>query len=156
MPRPWHIAALLVSLAGTHAHAQTAADTTHRSPVLAGVASYLLPGVGSWYAGNDQHALTHGAIALGLGVTGTVMTAGRDCYDLCVPPTLFGALVVLGYLTNDIWSTVTAVRDAHAHNDRAQRLRTGRIEVAPTLRIVPPAGDVARWRVEMRVLRVGL
>lgn len=144
-------AALLasLSLAGA-ARAQTPADTGFKSPALAGVASWFLPGVGSWYAGNDQHARTHGAIALGLGITGVVMNAGRDCYDMCIPPTALGTLVVVGFLTNDIWSVVTAVQDAHAYNDR---LRTARIDVAPAIRLAAPSGDATRSRIEVRVLR---
>ena len=144
-------AALLASLtlAGA-ARAQSPADTGFKSPTLAGVASYLLPGVGSWYAGNDHHARVHGAIALGLGITGVAMNVGRGCYDICVPPTLLGALVVAGVLTNDIWSVVTAVQDAHAYNDR---LRTVRIDVVPALRLAVPPGDAMRPRLEVQVLR---
>src|SRR6476659_8882551 len=139
-------AALLASLtlAGA-ARAQTPPDTGFKSPTLAGVASYFLPGAGSWYAGNDQHARSHGLIALGLGVTGVVMTAGRDCYDMCVPPTLLGTLVFVGYLTNGVWSVVTAVQDAHAYNDR---LRTVSIDVVPALRLAAPSGDAMQPRVE--------
>lgn len=144
-------AALLASLTlADAARAQSPPDTGIKSPALAGVASYLLPGVGSWYAGNDQHARTHGLIALGLGLTGVAMNVGRDCYDMCVPPTLLGAVVVFGYLTNDIWSVVTAVRDAHAYNDR---LRTVRIDVVPALRLATPSGDATRSRMEVQVLR---
>ena len=144
-------AALLATLTlAAAAPAQSPPDTGFKSPALAGVASYLLPGVGSWYAGNDQHARTHGLIALGLGITGVVMNAGRDCYDMCVPPTLLGAVVVFGYLTNDIWSVVTAVQDAHAYDDR---LRTVQIDVVPALRVAVPPGGAMRPRVEVQVLR---
>jgi hypothetical protein len=141
-----------VTLAGA-ARAQSPPDTGFKSPALAGVASYLLPGVGSWYAGNDQHARVHGAIALGLGLTGTAMGVGHDCYDLCVPNTMLGGLVVLGYLTNAIWSIVTAVQDAHSYNDRTERLRTTRIDFVPALRLAAPAGDATRSRLNVRLLR---
>ena len=144
-------AALLATLTLAGAvSAQTPSDTGIKSPALAGVASYLLPGVGSWYAGNDQHARTHGLIALGLGITGVAMSVGRDCYDMCVPPTLLGAVVVFGYLTNDVWSVVTAVQDAHAYNDR---LRTVQIDVVPALRLAVPPGDAMRPRLDVQVLR---
>jgi hypothetical protein len=147
-------AALLacLTLAGA-ARAQTPPDTGFKSPVLAGVASYFLPGVGSWYAGNDDHARVHGAIALTLGFTDAAMNAGRDCYDMCVPGTLLGALVVIGYLTNDIWSVITAVGDAHAYNDRTERLRTTRVDLMPAIRLAAPAADATRSRLELRVLR---
>ena len=138
-----------LTLAGA-ARAQSTPDTGIKSPTLAGVASYLLPGVGSWYAGNDQHARTHGLIALGLGITGVALSAGRDCYDMCVPPTLLGTLVFVGYLTNGVWSVVTAVQDAHAYNDR---LRTVNIDVVPALRLAAPSGDATRSRIEVQVLR---
>ena len=140
-----------LTLAGA-ARAQSLPDTGSKSPALAGVASYLLPGVGSWYAGNDHHARVHGAIALGLGITGMVMTAGRDCYDMCMPPTLLGALVFFGYVTNDVWSVVTAVRDAHSHNDRTEQLRTARVDFIPALRLAAPVGDATRPRLEVRLL----
>ena len=144
-------AALLATLTlAAAAPAQSPPDTGFKSPALAGVASYLLPGVGSWYAGNDQHARTHGLIALGLGITGVALSAGRDCCDMCVPPTLGGTLVFVGYVTNDIWSAVTAVRDAHAYNDR---LRTVSIDVVPALRLAAPSGDATRSRFEVQLLR---
>jgi hypothetical protein len=145
-------AALLATLTlADAARAQASPDTGYKSPTVAGVASYFLPGVGSWYAGNDHHARTHGLIALGLGITGVVMNAGRDCYDMCVPPTLLGAVVVFGYLTNDIWSVVTAVQDAHTHNDR---LRMGlRVDFVPAVRLAAPSGDATRSRLEVQVLR---
>ena len=147
-------AALLASLTlADAARAQSPADTGIKSPTIAGVASYFLPGVGSWYAGNDQHARTHGAIALGLGITGMAMNVGRDCYDMCVPPTLLGAVVVIGYLTNDIWSVVTAVQDAHAYNDRTERLRAARIDFTPVLRLAAPSGGATPSRLEVRMLR---
>jgi hypothetical protein len=141
-----------VTLAGA-ARAQSPPDTGFKSPALAGVASYLLPGVGSWYAGNDQHARVHGAIALGLGLTGMAMSAGRDCHDLCVPQNTLGGLIVFGYLTNEIWSVVTAVRDAHSYNDRTERLRTARVDLTPALRLAAPAGDATRSRLDVRLLR---
>lgn len=150
--------ALLVAVAGAGARAQADADSGTKSPVLAGVASYFLPGVGSWYAGNDHHARVHGGIAFGLGVVGMGVGMVGDCFELsCKKPAanVVASLVVIGYLTNSIWSTVTAVRDAQAHNERAG-LQTGRLEVAPELRVIPAVGDVARWRAAMRVLRVGL
>ena len=145
-------AALLATLTLAGAvSAQTPSDTGIKSPTVAGVTSYLLPGVGSWYAGNDQHARTHGLIALGLGITGVALSAGRDCYDMCVPPTLLGTLVFVGYLTNGVWSVVTAVQDAHAYNDR---LRTVSIDVVPALRLAAPSGDAMRSRIEVQLLRM--
>jgi hypothetical protein len=117
------------------------------------VASYFLPGAGSWYAGNDHHARVHGGIALGLGVTGMVLSAGRDCYDQCIPPTLLGAVFFFGYVTNDIWSVVTAVRDADARNQRTEQLRTARVDFTPALLLAAPAGDGTRTRLDVRLLR---
>jgi hypothetical protein len=157
--RPTRVAAtsLLVSLAvAADARAQAPADTTRKSPTLAGVASYVLPGVGSWYAGNGDHAAVHGAIALGIGVAGAVASSGSGCRELSctgrnsVP---FG-LLVLAYLTNEVWSTVTAVHDAQASNARAERLRTGRIDVAPALHLAAPSGGATQPRIELRLLRV--
>jgi hypothetical protein len=141
-----------LTLAGP-ARAQMSPDTGFKSPALAGVASYLLPGVGSWYAGNDHHARVHGAIALGLGITGAVMGATSVCYDMCIPPTALGALFFFGYVTNDVWSIVTAVRDAHAHNERTEQLRATRVDFAPALRLAAPAGDESRSRFDVRLLR---
>jgi hypothetical protein len=147
-------AALLASLtlAGA-ARAQSLPDTGFKSPTVAGVTSYLLPGVGSWYAGNEHHARVHGAIALGLGLTGMLTSAGSDCYDMCIPPTLLGAVFFFGYVTNDIWSIVTAVRDAHSRNDRTEQLRSARVDFTPALRLAAPAGDATRSRLDVQLLR---
>lgn len=152
------LVASLVMAAG-HAYAQAAPDTGHKSPVLAGVASYFLPGVGSWYAGNDHHASVHGRIALGLGAAALVTSAVGDCFELACKEEASNAIlgvVIVAYTINEIWATVTAVRDAQAYNERTERLRTAtRLDVTPSVWIAASPVDATRWRVELRVLRLG-
>jgi hypothetical protein len=153
------VAALVASLVvtGTQARAQTRADTTNRSVFAAGLASAMLPGLGSWYAGDDHHAIVHGATATALLVTGRVMSNSRQCDAPCNGERDTAAwLVFMAFVTNQVWATVVAVHDARAHNDHAAELRAARLDFRPTFRIAAQPGDAGRFRVEMRVLRVGL
>ena len=153
------VAALVASLVVTapQAGAQTLADTTNRSVLAAGLTSAMLPGLGSWYAGDDRHAIVHGATAVALLATGRVMSNSSRCDASCTGERDTAAyLVFLAFVTNQVWATVTAVNDARAHNDRAAELRATRLGFRPTFRIAAPSGDAAPVRVEIRLLRVGL
>lgn len=137
---------LIVStLAGRDASGQQAADTSDKSPATAGALSYFLPGVGSAYAGNGHHGAVHGGIAIGFAVVGLVSEAGRCPNDYCEGPiTGVGGVAFLGYLTNMIWSTVTAVRDAREHNARAVQLRARTRGFAPALDIASASRPTGR------------
>ena len=92
-------------------------DTTGRSAVAAGLLSYLLPGTGSLYAGNGRHALVHAAIDIGSIVAFASAVTDKCPAGRCSTSTQvrgFGGLIV--FSANSVWSIVTAVQDANAHN----------------------------------------
>ena len=114
-----------------------------KSPVLAGVLSWILPGLGSYYAGNSGHGTRHLAIeGVALGVTIWGLAESVDDIisgETDVHPALWvgvGALVV-----NGIWSIVVAVNDANATNaGMASLLRPG---ISPLLVSSPAVRDLA-------------
>lgn len=96
------------------------AEGSPRSAALAGAASFLLPGLGSFYASHPTHGLVHMAIHLGAGtlaLAGTVSCAiawggTTDCEE--------GGMQVVAavWLVNWGWAIVTGVNDAKAYNAR--------------------------------------
>jgi hypothetical protein len=121
--------------------AQQAAS--RKEPVLAGVLSWIIPGVGSFYAGNSKH----GAIHLGIHVVSfIVMIAGAaaavETIDYTTGEVSEGGigLYLVGLLAlfvNDIWSIFTAVGDANKANAGSSggggRV-VGELQLAPELR----------------------
>ena len=90
---------------------------SRKDPAVAGLLSFLLPGLGSFYAGNSGHGILHLAIGLG---SYAVMYGGLNsdaCQweDDCAVAGV-GAVVYLG---NAIWSIFAAVSDANKHNRAA-------------------------------------
>ncbi len=87
-----------------------------KDPTLAGVLSFLIPGVGSFYAGNTTHGIVH--LGIHVGSYALIVGEATSCaFDGSC--TGSGGLVAAGYLVllgNDVWSIFTAVNDAHAHN----------------------------------------
>ena len=86
---------------------------TRKEPILAGWASAILPGAGSFYAGNNRHGVIHAGVALASLV---VMVAGTGA---CYTADCGGGMATvgyLGYLVNDVWSIFTAVSDANTFN----------------------------------------
>lgn len=96
-------------------------DSGWKSPGVAGVLSVVVPGAGSLYAGNARHAAIH----FGLDVVGWVgimvaMAVPEDCKGGCQTPYSAAALAGLVIIpVNRVWSVVTAVGDADAHNRAA-------------------------------------
>lgn len=88
-----------------------------KSPVAAGLLSFLIPGVGSFYAGNSNHGFAHLGIALGAAVI-SFAECGQGHDAPCGGASGAGALISL---VNWPWSIVTAVRDARATKDGASR-----------------------------------
>ena len=109
-----------------------------KSPALAGVLSWIIPGVGSYYAGHNGHGTIHLGIAIGSYI---VMIAGAtsavdDCssfdstYDCGSGGLGLAAAGWVMYLVNDVWSIFTAVGDAREFNKNAagnQGARPGRV-----------------------------
>ncbi len=85
-----------------------------KSPLLAGVLSWIIPGVGSFYAENSGHGIRHLAIqgvGFGLLIWGAVET---EDINVDVHAALWVGLGVV--VVNGLWSIVTAVTDANAYN----------------------------------------
>jgi hypothetical protein len=112
-----------LGLEATTAAGAPAADS--KSPVLAGVLSFLIPGVGSFYAGNTNHGLVHLGIDLGAIV---VMSAGFSGNNQ-------GAADVgyFAYIGNWIWSIFTAVGDANAYNGSPSGKAVGELDLQPVI-----------------------
>ena len=94
----------------------TLQDAPHRSPVLAGTLSFLVPfGTGSFYAGN----VTHGAIHAAIGVATASLFFATFCMDSCTSgEETASGIGFFGFAANWIASTVVAVLDAKAYNRR--------------------------------------
>lgn len=115
----------------------TATPSSRRSPALAGTLSLVLPGVGSLYATHTGHGIRHlVAIPLLLGATyGCLLIADRYTGgDI----TAEKAYCLLGgaalYVANDVWSVVTAVRNAKAYNRHSPPRSTG-LQPSPQVRV---------------------
>lgn len=100
----------------------------HKEPALAGVLSFLLPGVGSFYAGNNTHGTIHlgaevaiYAVAVAAAVKTIDNASSCNTYS-CVnnASSSFTTTALVGYgalVVNDIWSIFTAMSDANVHNN---------------------------------------
>lgn len=100
-----------------------------KDPTLAGILSFLIPGVGSFYAGNGGHGIRHLGLHLGSYVLIGAAVASCD-YDCSGS----GGLVLLGSLAllgNDVWSIFTAVNDAKGHNGAAPGRVVGSLYLSP-------------------------
>lgn len=104
-----------------------AADTVflrvRREPLGAGILSYFVPGMGSFYAGNTRHGVIHFGVVLAS--VGLILQAPVDESDANDGKIGWQSRALLSAnLLNWGWSIVSAVNDARANN-------------APPLRIVP-------------------
>lgn len=116
-------------VASFDAPVQQAAD--RRDPTLAGIMSFIIPGVGSFYAGNSGHGLRHLGIHLGSYVLIGAAAASCD-YDCSSNAGMVG-LGALALLANDVWSIFVAVNDAKAHNGAAPGRVVGSLHLSPEL-----------------------
>lgn len=97
------------------------ADMPGRSPVIAAVASAVVPGLGSFYAGHPRHGATHLVIHVLVGsyvfsnATSCAFSWGGDTQ--CPNDDALGVATV-AWLANWGWSVVSAIRDAQAFNAR--------------------------------------
>jgi len=132
---------------------QGADGVDRREPLLAGLLSFwILPGLGSFYAGNGAHGVRHVAIEMG---GSAAMVFGALGGDWSLIYAGLGGIVV-----NRIWSCATAVNDATAHNrgSGAQRLGgrvVGGVFVDPEARVLG-SRVVGRDGVVRSVPRLGL
>lgn len=88
-----------------------------KSPVAAGLLSFVMPGVGSFYAGNSRHGFAHFGVALGSAFVAMASCGVGD--DSPCGGASDAAILV--NLVNWPWSIVTAVRDARSTKDGARR-----------------------------------
>jgi hypothetical protein len=92
-----------------------------KSPFAAGALSFIMPGVGSFYASHAGHGFRHLLIHAGSSMVVAVSALGctAPCGGGCesdggvVVPVAFAAL-----MGNWAWGIVTAVQDAQAYNRR--------------------------------------
>lgn len=96
-----------------------------KDPLVAGILSWLIPGLGSFYAGNSGHGVRHLVIAVGGYALLVAGAASDDCLygDSC--GLLYAGAGVI--VVNAVWGIVTAVGDANAHNRGAGAARPGRV-----------------------------
>lgn len=98
----------------------TDAAVSNKSAGTAVFLSFLVPGAGSFYAGESGHGWRHLIVHLvgyGMVVGGTtscVTAGGEDCSEISGVATA-GTVAVLG---NWVWGMVTANRDAKVFNAR--------------------------------------
>ena len=98
------------------------ASTDTQSALLAVGMSAVVPGAGSLYAGNARHGIIHMAVATATVLT-IVVVAGSCSFWLNLKPECDSEERVMnvaaaGFALNYVWSIVSAVNDAKAHNRR--------------------------------------
>jgi hypothetical protein len=117
-------------------------DTAGKSAVAAGALSYLFPGAGSLYAGDQRHALVHAAVGAASLAAFLLPLTDKACREGPGPcPVPLQAIAISGFFaygTNSILSIVTAVRDANAHNAALASSRRARDSVSGTAGVEPP------------------
>jgi hypothetical protein len=123
-----------------------------KSGFLAGALSGLVfPGLGSFYAGNNGHGVTHLAVA---GASfGGMLVGSSSCEIVFAGPdsdcTLVGISAVV-FLGNWIWSIFTGVNDTNAYN---RSLSTEGLQVAPEVVAIRLDGQTT---IGLQLLRFGL
>ncbi len=128
-----------------------------KSPLLAGVLSWIIPGVGSFYAENSGHGIRHLAIqgvGVGLLIWGAVET--DDINDIHAAVGV-GLVVVV---VNGIWSIVVAVTDANAYNRSlggSSSIFQPQLKVYTARQIGPPGvPQTTVDAIDLQILRIGL
>lgn len=119
---PIPVAVELPKLVGEHSPPIPRADGGEKSAYVAGLLSFLLPGAGSFYAGNATHGWTHMLIEGGTFGAGFLVAHSCNGELGCGIEVLTGVGAVL--IGNQIWSVVTAVLDAHATKHPANAVGT--------------------------------
>lgn len=150
-------------------HSQQVAP--NKDPMIAGVLSWLVPGVGSYYSGHSGHGTRHLAIHVAsiVGIFAGAAAAIEECtydssnfnYDCSGGSFALYGVSLLVYFVNDIWSIFTAVGDARAWNaNNSGGARPGRVvgELAPAiinLRDVKNADGSVEQRTGLQVFKLG-
>jgi len=132
-------------------------SAARKEPLVAGLLSWILPGVGSFYAGNSGHGVRHLLISAGAVTAVVVGASAFDDND--EDATLSGVLIVGGLtlaVTNAVWGIITAVNDAHAANrvaGVARYLDPGLVRLVPSTSLV--AGFDVAPRMGVRLVEFG-
>jgi len=135
------VAALSLALTASHsAGAQSTSPTDSaaarqqqvligtRSPVGAGLLSYLLPGLGSYYAGNSKHGTVH--LVVGLASGAALFYSLADCKGNCSTDEVISIGSGVTLAVNAVWSIFTAAQDADAYNAAASSRRVGELPLS--------------------------
>jgi hypothetical protein len=100
--------------------ADLAQAADRKDPFIAGALSFVIPGLGSFYAGNQPHGWRHLLIHVGTYVV--MLVSVNDCINdisvgnACSSHTGLWTVGALGLLANWVWGIFTAVGDAKAAN----------------------------------------
>jgi hypothetical protein len=101
-----------------------------KSPFGAGLMSWLMPGLGSFYAGDSGHGTTHLAIAAGSFGLMAATADGCNLFGEDEPTCGVALAAALVFIGNGVWSIFTAVDDAKDHN---RSLKSAGLELDPEL-----------------------
>lgn len=143
---------LVLAFAGLEHHntaprTQSAAST--KSPALAAALSFMIPGAGSYYAGNSAHGMRH-LLILGAGVGVWTMGAAiwatntvddclsGDCDSSNDAGDVLMAVGVGALVANQIWSIATAIKDAEDYNrahTNVSAQAAGDLRLEPVVRV---------------------
>ena len=117
--------ATILSASGSPISSLTAPDPivpragSEKDPFVAGLLSWVIPGVGSFYAGNSRHGVTH--LVAHLASYGLILGGAASCTTnysgAATCSSSSAATVGIGFVAlvvNDVWSIFTAVSDARA------------------------------------------
>ncbi len=110
---------------------------TKKKPILAGAMSFFVPGLGSYYAGHSRHAWTHLVVASASAAVMLVEPVGSalrrfGCkfnggFDCDTDPDTGNEVAYWVFNVNLVWSIVSGVNDANAHNRRGGPATGGQI-----------------------------
>ena len=111
-------------------------------PALAGVASFIIPGLGQMISGEVGRGFAFLGMTLGLPVVATVAAVAFNSYASAVSCVAVG---VLGYMAVDIWNIVDAVQVAKIKNMYFQDMRreySFDMDLFPSVNCVPTASGM--------------
>jgi NADH:ubiquinone oxidoreductase subunit 6 (subunit J) len=125
-----------------------AQQADRKDPLVAGILSWIIPGLGSFYAGNSGHGVRH--IVIYAGAVVLLFVGAAQAAEEIDPFTgevdegsfaLMGAALVV-LVANSIWAIITAVGDANAYNrgtGRPGRV-VGSLYLDPAVRVLGSNG----------------
>lgn len=146
------LAAQLPAASAHQAQAQQQTSPSYRSPALAGALSFLVPGVGSFYAGNVRHGVRHVVLAAGglaLMAAGFSESFGHCLFQSSSCHSHGDGLIGLGLAISVVnwgWSIVTGVRDAKARDRRSAPGRSASLRLLRGVYLAPALALPARAR----------